>query len=71
MQARRQDLAAGGAKKQKGSHVFKILYWMYAATRGRNVKWGAQISNEGAGHHCPPADDDPVPMTRYGNKAYG
>jgi len=40
LQARRQDLAAGGAKNQKGSHIFKILYWMYAATRGPNVKWG-------------------------------
>jgi len=42
-QARRQDLAAGGsktrrAKNQKGGHVFKILYRMYAATRGPNVK---------------------------------
>jgi len=27
---------------------------MYAATRGPNVKWEAQISNRGAGHHWPP-----------------
>jgi len=39
-QARRQDVAAGGAKKQKGEHIFKIQYWMYAATGGPNVKWG-------------------------------
>jgi len=39
-QARRQDLAAGGGKNQKGEHIFKILYWMYAATRGPTVKWG-------------------------------
>jgi len=46
-QARRQDLAAGGAKNQKegpktrrGGHIFKILYWMYAATRRPTVKWG-------------------------------
>jgi len=32
---------------------------MYAATRGPNVKWGAQISNGGAGHHWPPAGDGP------------
>jgi len=30
---------------------------MYAATEGPNVKWGAPISNRGAGHHCPPAGD--------------
>jgi len=24
------------------------------------VKWGAAISNGGAGHHCPPAGDGPV-----------
>jgi len=50
-QARRQDLAAGG-QKPEGGHIFKTLYWMYAATRGSNVKWGA-------GHHWPPAGDDP------------
>jgi len=61
MQARRQDLAAEGAKNQKewpktrrGGHIFKIQYWMYAATEGPNVKWGAPISNGGAGHHWPP-----------------
>jgi len=27
-----------GAKKQKGGHIFKIQYWMYAATGGPNVK---------------------------------
>jgi len=60
-QARRQDLAAGGAKNQKEgpktrreTHIFKIQYWMYVATKGLNVKWGAPISNTGAGHHCPP-----------------
>jgi len=43
-QARRQDSAArvgqkpGGAKNQKGGHILKILYWMYAATRRPNVK---------------------------------
>jgi len=53
MQALRQDLAAGGAKKQKegpkqeGGHILKILNWMYAATRETNVKWGTQISNGG------------------------
>ena len=46
LQARRQDLAAGGAKnqmegqkKQKRGLIFKIQYWMYAATEGPNVKW--------------------------------
>ena len=59
-QARRQDLAAGGDKKQKerpktrrgGAHL-KIQYWMYVTTGGPNVKWGS-------GHHCPPAGDDPA-----------
>jgi len=56
-EARRQDLAAGVAKNQegpktrRGGHIFKILYWMYATTRGPNVKWGAHISNGGGGHH--------------------
>ena len=40
--------------KTRGGHILKILYWMYAANRGPNVKWGAQISNGGDGHHCPP-----------------
>ena len=52
-QARRQDVAAGGGKNQKGGHIFKIQYWMYAATGEPNVKYG------GAGHHCPPAGDGP------------
>jgi len=59
-QARRQDLAAGGqkpergAKNQKGGHILKIQYWIYAATSGPNVKWEAPISNGGAGHHWLP-----------------
>jgi len=65
-QARRQDLAAGGGKNQKegpktrrGSHIFKIQCWMYAATGGPNVKSGAPILNGGAKHHWPPAGDGP------------
>ena len=46
-QARRQDLAAGGPQTRWRGHIFKILYWMYGATRGANVKWGAHISNGG------------------------
>ena len=30
----------------RGGHIFKIQYWMYAATGGPNVKWGAW-------HHWP------------------
>jgi len=56
-QARRQDLAAGGTKNQKGNHILKIQYWMYAATGGPNVKWGAPISNGGPGTTSPPAGD--------------
>ena len=39
-QARRQDLATEVSKNQKGGHIFKIPYYMYAATEGPNVKWG-------------------------------
>ena len=46
-QARRQDLAAGGAKNQKGGHIFKTQYWMYAATDGPIVKWGHQFQMGG------------------------
>jgi len=28
----------GGAKIQKGGHIFKIQYWLYVATGGPNVK---------------------------------
>ena len=49
-----------GPKTRRGGHIFKILYWMYAATRGPNVKWGAQISNGGTGTTAPPAGDDPA-----------
>ena len=34
---------------------------MYAATRGPNVKWGAQISNGGPGTTGLPAGDRPDP----------
>ena len=32
---------------------------MYVATRGQNVKWGAQILNGGPGTTSSPAGDDP------------
>jgi len=42
VQARRQDLAAGGGQNQKeepetrrGCHIFLIQYWMYVATGGQ------------------------------------
>jgi len=35
-QACRQDVA------ERGGHIFKIQYWMYAATGGPNVKWGGR-----------------------------
>jgi len=58
-QARRQDLAAGGSKtkkrgqKPKRGHIFRIQYWINAATGGPNVKWGAPISNGGRGSTGP------------------
>jgi len=54
LQARRLDLAAGGAKNHKGGHFLKIQFWMFAATGGPNVKCVAPIPNGGAGHHWPP-----------------
>ena len=53
-QARRQDLAAGGPKTRRGGHIFKIQYWMYAATGGPNVKWGCTDFNWRGWHHWPP-----------------
>ena len=50
----------------RGGHILKILYWMYGATRGPNVKWGAQISNGGAGHHWPPRWRRPWGLGVYG-----
>jgi len=38
-QASRQDLAAGGAKNNRG-HFFQIQYWMYSATGRPNMEWG-------------------------------
>jgi len=54
LQTRRQDLAAGRAKNQKGEHLLKIQYWMYAATGDPNVKWGAPISHGGRAPLAPP-----------------
>jgi len=66
-QARRQDLAAGGGQKpgeainQKGGHIFKIQYWMYAATGGPNVKWGGTDFKWGdQAPLAPPAGDGPA-----------
>jgi len=60
-QARRQDLAAGGAKNKmegpktrRGRYIFQIQYWMYAATGRPNVKWEGTDFKWGAGHHWPP-----------------
>jgi len=45
LQARRQDLVAGeaktkkrGQKPERGGHILKIQYWVYAATGAPNVK---------------------------------
>ena len=65
-QARRQDLAAGeGAKTRMGGLIFKILYWMYGATRGPNVKWeGHRFQRGGRAPLHPPAGDGPGRATR-------
>jgi len=54
MQARRQDLAAGEAKNQKGEHILKILRWIYAATREPNVKWGDRFQMGSQAPLAPP-----------------
>ena len=43
-----------GAKNQKRGHIFKIQYWMYAATGGPNAKWAGTDFKCGGGHHWPP-----------------
>ena len=55
--SRRGQKPKRGANNQKGGHLFKIQYWMHAATGGPNVKWGAPLSNGGAGTTGPPAGD--------------
>ena len=61
--ARLQDLAAGGPKTRMGGHILKILYWIYAATRGPNVKGGHRFQMGGPGTTGPPAGDDPDTVT--------
>jgi len=51
-QARRQDLAAGGAT------FFKYSIGCMQQS-GENVKWGAPILNGGTGTTAPPAGDSP------------
>jgi len=58
----------GGAKNQKGSHIFKILYWMFAAAKGPNVKWGAHISNGGPGTTGTTAGDGPA--SKHGDSKF-
>ena len=57
-QARRQILVAMGAKNQKGGHIFKIQYWIYAATGEPNVKWGGADFKWGGRAPLAPAGDD-------------
>ena len=45
----------GGAKNQKGCHIFKIQHWQYVATGGPNFKWGAPSSNGGGRAPLPPS----------------
>ena len=60
-QARRQDVAAGGAKNQKegpktrrGATFLKYSIGCMQQPVGQTWNGGAPISNGGAGHHCPP-----------------
>ena len=56
-QARRQDLAAGGAKNQKGGHILKYGIGCMQQRGGQTWNWGAQISNGGLGTTGTPAGD--------------
>jgi len=58
---RRQNVAAGGDKNEnegpknrKGGHIFKMQYWMYAATGRPNVKWGGTDFKWGGRTPLPP-----------------
>jgi len=57
-QARRQDFAS--VQKPQGGHIFWKQFWMYAATGGPNMTWGAQILNVVPGTADPPAGDGPA-----------
>jgi len=51
----------GGQKPEGGGHIFKMQYWMYAATGGPNVKWGGtDFKWGGAGTTGPPVGDGPA-----------
>jgi len=54
-----------GSKPRRGGNILKIQYWMYAATGGPNVKWGAPISNGGFQAPLPPAGDGPALSQKY------
>jgi len=44
----REGQTSGGAKTQKGGHIFKIHYRMYVTTSGPNAKWvGTDFKWEG------------------------
>jgi len=45
--------------KPEGGHILHIQYWMYAAAGGPKREMGGTDFKLGAGHHCPPAGDDP------------
>jgi len=52
IQARRQGFTVGGAKNHKG-HIFKMQYWIYAATGGQT--WmGVTECKWGGGRHWSP-----------------
>ena len=46
-------------KIRRGGHIFKIQYWMYAATGGAKREMGGGTDFKwGAGHHWPPLATD-------------
>jgi len=58
-QARRQDIAPGGAKNQKGRPHFKNTVLDVGSNQGAKREWGGTDFKWGAEHHWPPAGDIP------------
>jgi len=63
LQVCRQDLAAGGAKNQKGGHISKNCIGCIQQPGGQTWNGRAQISNGRTGDHCPTAGDGPDALT--------
>jgi len=63
VQARRQDLAAGGAKNQKGEPIFKNTVLDVCSNRWTKREMGGTDFKWGPGTTAPPTGDGPVVVT--------